>query len=337
MHWGDARFLHGLWALLPLAWMLWFLIRRRERKLGVLLDGEASARLAPERSRARVWAKALVWLLACALAILALARPQWGSRWQEVRRRGLDILVVLDTSNSMRATDLTPNRLQRAKWGIADLLGQLSGDRIGLVAFAGSSFLACPLTVDYAAFSMMLDDVHPGIIPRGGTAIAQALQTALESFEGKGGADRVIVLITDGEDHEGGIDQAIARLRERKVRVFAVGVGAAAGEFIPASGAGGAFLRDRSGNIVKTALREEALEKIALATGGRYVRATADDFGLDRAYSEDIANLQRDERESKLARVSVERFPWFLAAAALLLALESLLGERRRTTPGDVR
>jgi Ca-activated chloride channel family protein len=338
MHWADARFLHGLWALLPLAWMLWLLIRRRERKLGLLLDGEASARLAPERSRARVWAKALLWLLACALAILALARPQWGSRWQEVRRRGLDILVVLDTSNSMRAADLKPDRLQRAKWGIADLLGKLSGDRIGLVAFAGSSFLACPLTVDYAAFSMMLDDVRPGIIPRGGTAIAQALQTALEGFEGKGDADRVIVLITDGEDHEGGIDQAIARLRERKVRVFAVGVGATAGEAIPAAGgAGDAFLRDRSGNVVRTALKEEVLEKLAFATGGQYVRATADDFGLERAYSQGMANLQRDERESKLTRVYVERFPWFLAAAALLLVLESLLGERRRETPGDVR
>ena len=338
MHWAEARFLHALWALLPLGWLLWFLVGRRERKLRLLLDDEASVRLAPERSKARVWAKTLLWFLACSLAVVSLARPQWGSRWQEVRRRGLDILVVLDTSNSMRAADLKPSRLQRAKWGLAEFLGKLSGDRIGLVAFAGSSFLACPLTVDYAAFSMMLDDVQPGSIPRGGTAIAQALETALESFAGKSEADRVIVLVTDGEDHEGGIDRAIAALRERNVRVFAVGVGAAGGEPIPAAeGEREAFLKDRSGNVVKTALREEPLEKLALATGGLYVRAAADDFGLDRIFSRGIAKLSRDEQESKLVKVSEERFPWFLGAAVLLLSLESLAGERRRKKERDSR
>jgi Ca-activated chloride channel family protein len=238
----------------------------------------------------------------------------------------------------MRATDLKPDRLQRAKWGLGDLVKRLSGDRIGLVVFAGSSFLECPLTVDYAAFSMMLDDVRPGIVPRGGTDIARALETALESFDKGGEADRVIVLVTDGEDHAGSIDRAITALKEKKVRVFAVGVGTARGELIPAAGGDGdAFLRDRAGNPVRTSLREELLEKIAADTGGLYVRSADEDFGLDRVYSKGIANLRRDERESRLVKAYEERFPWFLGAAVLLLTLESLLGDRRRGKEGGNR
>jgi Ca-activated chloride channel family protein len=338
IHWADPTFLHGLWALLPLAGLLWFLLARRVQKLRRLLDREAVARLAPERSPRRVRAKAALWFLAFALATVALARPQWGVRWQQARRRGLEILVVLDTSNSMRATDLKPDRLQRAKWGLGDLLKRLSGDRIGLVVFAGSSFLECPLTVDYAAFSMMLDDVRPGIVPRGGTDIAQALETALESFEKGGDADRVIVLVTDGEDHAGSVDRAITALKEKKVRVFAVGVGTARGELIPAAGGDGdAFLRDRAGNPVRSSLQEGLLERIAADTGGLYVRSADEDFGLDRVYSKGIANLRRDERESRLVKAYEERFPWFLGATVLLLTLESLLGDRRRGKEGGDR
>jgi Ca-activated chloride channel family protein len=330
IHWVDPRFLNGLWALAPVAALLWFLLARRERQLRRLLDGEALARLAPERSPRRVRVKAALCFLACALAIVALARPQWGVHWQQVRRRGLELVFVLDTSNSMRATDLKPNRLQRAKWSLGDFLKKLSGDRIGLVAFAGSSFLECPLTLDHAAFSMMLDDMRPGIIPRGGTAIAQALETAVGSFDKGGGADRVIVLVTAGEDHGGGIERAIAALREKKVRVFAIGAGTTRGELIPAGGDAGAFLMDKSGKPVRTALREETLEKLAAATGGLYVRAADDDFGLDRVYSQGIASLRRDEKESRLVQAYEERFPWFLGAAVLLLTFESLLGDRRR-------
>lgn len=330
MQWGDGRFLAGLWLLLPLAGLLVYLDRRRERMLGLLFDDEAAARLAPERWRALVRTKTVLWLLASALVVVALARPQWGIRWQEVRAQSPDILVVLDASNSMRATDLKPSRLQRATWGIGDLLKKLSGERIGLVVFAGSSFLECPPTSDYAAFSMMLEDVRPGIIPRGGTAIAQALEKALESFEGGAETDRVIVLVTDGEDHDGGIDRAVAVLREKRVRVFVVGVGTVGGDVVPAgAGEPGAVLRDRSGSVVRSALREDVLEKIAAATGGMYVRSAPDDFGLDRVFSQGISRLRRGETESKLVSDREERFPWFLGAAALLLAVETLAGERR--------
>jgi Ca-activated chloride channel family protein len=244
-------------------------------------------------------------------------------------------MVVLDTSNSMSATDLKPNRMQRAKLGLSDLLQRLGGDRIGLVAFAGSSFLACPLTTDYAAFSMVLEDVRPGSIPRGGTAIAQALEAALASFEPGGAADRVILLVTDGEDHEGGIERAVAALAQRKIRVLAVGVGSTEGDFIPAAeGQGGAFLKDRAGVPVRTALQAETLARIAKGTGGVAVTAGAGDFGWERLLDRGFAGLKREEREAKLVKAYEERFPWFLGAALLLLSLDALTGERRRRREG---
>jgi Ca-activated chloride channel homolog len=338
IQWGEAWILPWLWALIPLAGLLWYLGGHREKKLRLLLDDEAVALLAPERWRARAQAKNALWFIACVLAIVALARPQWGIRWQEARRRGLDILVVLDTSNSMRATDLKPNRLQRAKWGVSDLLKRLAGDRVGLVAFAGSSFLECPLTTDYAAFSMMLDDLRPGSIPRGGTAIAQALETALDSFEEGGEADRVVVLVTDGEDHGGGIDRVIGALTAKRVRVFAIGVGTVGGDTIPAAaGEEGPFLRDRAGGVIRTALQEKSLERIAVATGGIYVSSAGDDFGWDRVFDRGISNLRRDEKEAKLVKVYEERFPWFLGGAVLLLSLEALLADRRRKKEGGAR
>lgn len=332
MRWGEAWVLNLLWTLVPLAWLLYYLEARRERRLRQLLDAAALERLAPGRWQTGARIKHLLWLGAVALVIVALSRPQWGSHWQEVPQRGLDLLVVLDTSNSMLATDLRPSRLQRAKLGIGDLVRRLSGDRIGLVAFAGSSFLQCPLTTDYAAFTMILDDVHAAIIPRGGTAIAQALETALRSFGEARGADRAIVLITDGEDHEGGLERAIAALKEHSVRVYVVGVGTVEGGRIPLEGQREGFLKDATGAVVTTALREESLKQIALATGGVYVRSASDDFGLERIYDQGIAALRRAETEAKLARTYEERFPWFLGTAALLLALEAALGERRRVS-----
>ncbi|HEY6000137.1 MAG TPA: VWA domain-containing protein [bacterium] len=330
IQWGDPRFLPLLWALVPLGALLVLLVWLRERRWRRLLERAAADQLSPERRRSLSRVKAALWLAACALALASLARPQWGIRWQAQPRRGLDIVVVLDTSRSMLATDARPSRMERAKWGLNDLLQRLGGDRVGLVAFAGSSFLACPLTTDYAAFSMVLDDVRPGTIPRGGTAIAQGLEAALAAFDKGGAADRVVILVTDGEDHAGGIERATAALAQQKVRVFAVGIGSAAGELIPSAQDVGGFLRDRSGTVVRTALREETLRKIAAATGGTAVIAAGGDFGWDRVLDTGFGALQREEREARLVKAYAERFPWFLGGALALLAVETLLGERRR-------
>ncbi len=336
MKFGAPDILPWLLLILPLWWMLFFLLRRRERLLGQLADLKVLPVLAPERRADRVRTRAFLWLAAVALCGLALARPQWGFHWQEVKRRGLDLLVVLDTSKSMLSQDIKPDRLQQAKWGIRDLLKKLKGDRVGLVAFAGSSFLECPLTIDYAAFLMTLEDVYVGIIPRGGTAISQALRTAIAGFEKSGEADRAIVLVTDGEDHEGNPLELVDELKAKNIRVYAVGVGTLEGELIPAETEDGhaGFVKDPAGNVVKSALREDVLAQLALATGGTYVRSTPADFGLDRIFEKGIAELKRDEQESRMSKVFEDRFGWFLGAALLLLAIEAVLSERSRNGQG---
>ena len=331
MKWGDLQLLYWLPLALPLAWALFALLRHRRKALEQVVDPALLPVLAPDWNPARAKSRLWLRLLALALLVLALARPQWGFHWEEVRRKGLDLMVVLDTSRSMMASDIKPSRLQQAKWGVRDLLRNLRGDRVGLVPFAGSSILQCPLTIDYAAFTMTLDDVYAGIIPKGGTAIEQALRTALASFPANGTADRVVLLITDGEDHEGDPLKLLPELKEKNVRVYTIGIGTLEGEMVPAGDGQGAYFKDRQGQIVKTALKEDVLQKLALGTGGTYVRSAPGDTGLERVFNESINNLKRSEQETRTAKIYEERFVWPIAAALLLLAWEALLSDRRKS------
>lgn len=332
MKWGSFAYLYLLWALIPITLWLVYLVRRRERRLETVTAPEVLHLLTPRRLPARIRTRQLAWITALALCLISLARPQWGYRLEEVSRRGLDIIVVLDTSKSMLATDIRPNRLQQSKWGIKDLVKRLSGDRIGLMAFAGGSYLQCPLTSDYAAFMMMLEDVYAGIIPRGGTAIGQALRKALQSFETDRNADRVILLITDGEDHEGKVAGVIKELKKEKVKVFALGAGSLEGEIIPTEDEKGRinYLKNKQGVVVKSSLQEDVLEQLAIETGGMYVRARSGDFGLDRIIDEGLTGLLRDEIESRTIKSYEDRFIWFLFPAFLLLVFEAFLSERMR-------
>lgn len=330
MKWGNVQLLYWLPLAIPLAWALFALLRRRRHALAQLVDPSLLGVLAPAWNPARAKSRLVLRVLALALLVLALARPQWGFRWEEVRRKGLDLVVALDTSRSMMASDIKPTRLQQAKWGIRDLLRNLRGDRVGLVPFAGSSILQCPLTIDYAAFTMTLDDVYSGIIPKGGTAIEQALRTAVAAFPKDGTADRVILLITDGEDHDGDPLALLPELKEQGVRVYTIGIGTLEGEMVPAGDGQGGYFKDRQGQIVKTALKEDVLQKLALGTGGTYVRSAPGDTGLERVFNESIANLKRSEQENRTAKIYEERFVWPIAAAILLLAWEAMLGDRRK-------
>lgn len=311
-----------LLALLPLLLITGLLIKRREALLVRMAEKGMWPTMLPGHSPRRRRTKNLLRVLAIAMAILALARPQWGFKWEKVRQRGLNIIVALDTSKSMLAQDIKPNRLQQAKWGVRDLVKELKGDRIGLVAFAGDAFLQCPATIDYAAFLMMLDDVYAGIIPLGGTDLFQAMEESIDSFDTETVADKVIILISDGESHSGDPLVLLPRLKEEKIRVFAIGVGTKEGELIQTSDG---FVKDRSGNVVKSSLNEKVLERLAFETGGFYIRSAPGDFGLERVYQQGIAELQREEREERMAKIWTERFPWFLAAALLLLILESAI------------
>lgn len=335
MNWGHPTLLYLLW-LVPVYWMLaLFLDRRQARRDAAFTDPSTwpvlRASLNPKAGRRRL----ILRTLALTGILLALARPQWGYRLEEVRSEGLDILVALDTSKSMLAQDLRPDRITQATYGIQNLMNRLQGDRIGLLAFAGDSFLQCPLTIDYAAFQLTLEDVYIGIIPRGGTAIEQALYKAMNSFEtSEEGADRVLILITDGDDHEGEPLRALDRLKEKNIRVFCVGVGSPAGELIPEVGDSGemVFLKSRRGDVVKSSLNEGVLQSLALGTGGMYVRAAPGDFGLERIYEQGLSSLQRATHESRTLKIYHDRYAWFLFPAFGLLALECLIRERRKVT-----
>lgn len=330
MNWGAPHMLHLLWVWAALGLVLGWLHRRRRRQLLTLADAGALARLAPQWPMDRARRRVLLWMAALGLLVVALARPQWGSRWEEVKRRGLDIVVALDTSRSMLAQDLKPTRLQQAKWGVRDLVQQLRGDRIGLVNFAGASYLQCPLTIDYAAFLMTLDDAQVGSVPRGGTAITQALRTAIDAFRKQSEGERVLLLISDGEDHEGNPLALVDDLQKENIRIYAVGMGTPDGELLPAPEGKAGFQKDDQGNVIKSSLHEDTLAQLALKTGGAYVRATPGDTGLERLFTEHIKPLARKEGDARMLKVYEERAGWFIALALLLFIIEASWTERIR-------
>ncbi len=332
MKWGAEHFLWCLLALIPAFFVLLSLHKKKRQQLEKLVSKTHWNSQLSHQPFHENWNRSLLRLGAVALLILALARPQWGFHYETVKQRGLNVLVLLDTSKSMLAEDIKPNRLQQTKWAVRDLLNELKGDKVGLVAFAGSSFLQCPLTIDYAAFMMQLDDLYAGIIPHGGTDTGGALKTAIESFEQESNADNVIILISDGEDHRGNPIELVDELKEKNIRVFSIGVGTPEGELIPQRGQNGqiSFLKDNQGNVVKTRLKEDVLRDLALQTGGFYVRSAPGDFGLDRIYRDGIAGLKTAEQESRMARVYEERYPWFVGGALLLLILEATILDRRK-------
>lgn len=330
MQWGHPAMLQALWFWLFLALACFALLRRREQKLRTMADAGALTRLTPAWRPERLQQRLFCWLAALLLICLALARPQWGSRWEEVKRRGLDILVVMDTSRSMLAEDLKPNRLQVAKWAVRDLVQQLHGDRIGLVNFAGVSYLQCPLTIDYAAFLMTLDDVQVGSVPRGGTDIPHAIHTALDAFRKQSEGERVLLILSDGENHERQPSSLLEDVKKAGVRIYAVGLGTPEGELLPAPESQSGFQKDASGQVIKSSLHEDELAQWALATGGAYVRAVPGDTGVERLFREHIKDLARAEGESKLLKVHEDRGGWFLAGALLLLLGEVSIAELRR-------
>ena len=325
--------LFWLLALAPaLALFLAWAFRARRRALEQFAAPPLAQRLADRvRPVARRW-KAVLVVLGVTLAVLALAQPRWGFEWREVKRRGMDIFVALDVSRSMLTEDVRPNRLTQAKYAVQDLLGKLRGDRVGLVAFAGTAFVQCPLTVDYEAFRLTLKDADPRIIPRGGTAIGPAIRTALKAFEAGEGHDRAIVLITDGEQTEGDALAAADEAARAGVRIYAIGVGTTGGELIPVRETGQPpdFLKDRQGQVVKSRLDEAALQQLALKTGGIYVRSAAGDFGIDTIYDKGIAPLQRQDYAVPLQKQPLERFQWPLGLALAVLVLEICVSDRRK-------
>lgn len=335
MHYANAPLLLLLWLLPVLGLFCAWALRRRTRLLARFCAATLSPQLLPPGHRRRHRTAALLYILAIGMLVIALARPRWGFHWEEVQRRGVDILVAVDVSASMDARDIDPSRLERAKREVYDLARMLTGDRIGLIAFAGTAFVQCPLTLDYGAFQMFLDHLSPDLIPVPGTAIGDAIDTAIDAFTRLGQAERALILITDGEDHHSAPLEAAARARQQHIRIFTIGIGSPDGTPIPRGDSAG-FVKDRQGNVVMSRLDESVLQRIARATGGSYVRSSSGDMDLDLIYRQQIkGTMSPTELQATRTRHWEERFQWFVAAALLLLAAESLSRSRTVLTNGD--
>ncbi len=334
MNWYEPRLLLLLCLAPLLAASFWLSARWEQQRLRRFAEEPLLPQLltAPPSLH---WFRAALALLISVLLVLAMAGPRWGVHWQQVRSRGLDLVIALDVSRSMLAPDLAPSRLERAKLALEELLRSLRGDRVALVLFAGTAFLQCPLTVDYSAFLQNLRAAEPGILPKGGTAIGQALERAIEAFEGEEGKHRAVLLLTDGEDHEGNVAAAVERATQRGIAVFTVGLGSKEGELIPV--ANGGYLKDRQGKPVKSRLDEERLQTIARRTGGAYLSASASGFSLVPLYEQARAQLEPKEWRTGRERLLVHRFAYFALPALLLLLIEPLVPTRRKTTVAKER
>ncbi|MBN1674404.1 MAG: VWA domain-containing protein [Kiritimatiellae bacterium] len=331
----SIHMLHLLW-LLPLLLALFvYAGQMRRAALARFVDAGLLGKIRVSASAVkRRWKAALV-LLAAAAVVIGLARPGWNPKPKKIQRLGRDVVFVLDVSRSMLAEDLAPNRLERAKLAIKDAIEKLRGDRVGLVAFAGSAVVKCPLTLDYGFFRMMLDQITPESIARGGTKIGDAVRKARnEVFDDQEKQFKDIVLITDGEDHDSFPEEAAAKAGERGIRIIAIGLGdEGEGRRIPVTDTHGnrTFLTHQ-GKEIWSKLDADTLRKMANATpGGRYLNVATGTIDLGDVYEKLIASAEKKELESKTIERYEEKFQIFLAVAFGLLCVETLVGERRRT------
>ncbi len=327
--------LNLLW-LLPLAAVVLILQgRKKKRALQVFADAHLLARLAARNHHGRRFIKALLLLLSMGLMLFALAGPRWGSHYEEVSQKGVDIMLLIDVSPSMLVEDISPNRLERARREILDFMKVVQGDRLGLVAFAGAAFIQCPLTLDYAALEMFLSALQPDLIPVPGTDLGAAIDMGISAFDDESATDKVILLITDGEDNEKRGIEAARQAAATGVKVFIFGIGDVSGGPIPEFGGSGGYKKDRQGNLILSKLDEDGLQAIADKTGGTYVRSVAGDLDLDHLYFDGIKSRTRaQELKSGKIKVYEERFPLFVLAAFILLLLEGFVDEKVRLKSG---
>ncbi len=317
-----------LWLLLllpvlPIAYALVLGLRRRRiRKFG---DPALVEQLMPHYSRAKGWVRLILVDLALACLAVALARPQIGAKLANRETRGAEIMICLDVSNSMLAQDYSPNRLERAKLAISRLVDKLQDDRIGLIIFAGSSFVQLPVTTDYVSAKMFLGSINTQSVPVQGTAIGDAVLTAVKSFSSQSEKSRAIIVITDGENHEDDPVEAARQAAEMGIKVYTIGVGSLQGVPIPVDGE---LLKDKDGKIVVTKLDEATLRRMAQAGGGAYVHAGNEEFGLNPVI-DDLRRLEAENFRSIVFEEYDEQYMYFVAAAIVLLAAAFLTGDRR--------
>ncbi|MFH1478330.1 MAG: VWA domain-containing protein [Candidatus Omnitrophota bacterium] len=332
MNWALPVFLNLLILIPILVIFFIFVAKSKERSLRILGDMEVVKKISFSKDIARDHLKALLIILASFFLIISIARPQIGSRLVMNRRSGIDIIAAIDTSLSMKAQDIKPARLDKAKLELGSFIDKLKGDRIGILTFSGDSFVQCPLTLDYNAAKLFLDVIEVGIIPKPGTAIGEAIKKAVDSFVKKETKYKVLVLLTDGEDHESDPLGAGRLAKKEGVIIYTIGIGTKQGEPVPlidGSGNVSGYKKDTSGEVVISKLDDSTLQRIAVMTGGKYYNATPSEFELENIY-EDISKMERKELSGRLFTQYEDRFQYFLAIALILVCLEFLIGDRKK-------
>ena len=321
-----------LLVVIPIAWILFRIARRkRQREAESFVNNDLAQKIAYNHSSQKIRIRETLWIVGAALLILAFANPRVGTRLVEVKREGVDIIVALDVSQSMRAEDIAPSRLEKAKHEVSGFIQRLKGDRIGLVAFSGAAYLQCPLTTDYSAARIFLDVLDTDLIPTPGTAIAEAIKTCSNAFLQGQSTQRVIVLITDGEDHQKKVEDAAREAVNQNIVIYTVGMGSPEGEPIPMVDEKGnniGYKKDENGQVVVSRLNEDLLTSIADITHGDYYRGSAGESELDKIYNK-IFGMQKGEIEAREFTDFEDRFQWFLLPGLLCFLVEAVLGETR--------
>lgn len=329
LRFGNSEFLWGL-LIIPILTLfyIWSRIARKKalRRFG---NEEILKFLMPFASKSRPMFKFFTLMLALAFVIVGIARPQYGSKLKKVKREGIELVIALDVSNSMMAEDIQPNRLERAKMAISRLVDKLKDDKIGLIVFAGDAYTQLPITTDYNSAKLFLNAVNTQIVPKQGTAIGAAISLAMRSFTPDSKANKAIIVITDGENHEDDAVSAAKSAAENGMIVHTIGMGLPQGSPIPVLRNGAKeYLKDNSGNVVITKLDETKLEQIAAEGNGVYVRANNAQVGLNTLFDE-INKLDKTELESLVYSDYEDQFQYFFAIAMILILLEFFILERK--------
>lgn len=327
---ANPEYLIALWVI-PVLIVLYLLFNKnRKRLLEKFADRELHKSIIYSFSSAKSKLKFALILIAIALLIIAYANPQVGTKMQEVKQTGIDVYILLDVSRSMQAEDIKPNRLEKAKFQISSLIQKLRGDRIGMVIFSGDAYIQFPLTTDYSAANLFLSAVDFNSVPQPGTAIAAAIDMAAQSFD-SATTDKAMIIITDGEDHEGDIDKAVENAVEKGIKIYTIGLGSPDGVPIPVYDNRGnviGFRQDSNGQTVLTKLNEDILRDIANKGNGKYYRGNNYEDYLDKIYS-DLSQLEQAEFGVKKVTDYEDRFYYFLAPAILLLLIEIFITDKR--------
>lgn len=326
---NNPEYLYGLFILLlPIALIAYQAWQKRKFVRRTIGSGHREVVLG-SKSEIKDIVKSSSILLAFALALLSLARPQIGSRIEDVKQVGIDIIVCMDVSLSMKAEDLKPNRMEYAKRELLSLLKDLKGDRIGLIVFAGDAFVQIPLTNDYSAAGLFLNAIDVASVPVPGTAIAKALSLAVSSFEKESKTQKAVIILSDGEDHEGNVKEALAETADNQIKVFTIGIGSPLGTPIPVYDSNGlqlGFKTDESGKTVLSAVNEDMLKDIAARGGGKYYLANQSGDELEAIHAE-LGGLEKSEFGVKKITEYDEKYYYFLFPAILLLIFEFFLSD----------